>query len=205
MKNAWQLYFSRPNKRTVFLLTIGILILTLVSFVYFLTYNESRAGYTFNDPVLNLFEPVAISEFTFFITYFFSIYGIIISFRDPPLFIRLLQAYTIMTLLRMLCLYLLPLEAPESIIPLKDTFLQSTFYSGRENLKDLFFSGHTATIFLFAFGFKKRGMRQFFFAAGCSVGILVVAQHVHYSIDVIAAPFFAYVATRLQKKMRLFS
>lgn len=203
MKNAWQLYFSRPNKRTVFLFTIGILILTLISFVYFLAFNENRIGYVFNDPVLSLFKPFAVSEITFFITYFFAVYGIIISFREPPLFITLLQAYTIMTLLRMLCLYLLPLEAPESIIPLKDTFLQSTFYSGRENLKDLFFSGHTATIFLFAFVFRKKGTKMFFFVGACVVGVLVLIQHVHYSIDVLAAPIFAYVAIRVQKKLKL--
>lgn len=203
MKNAWQLYFSRPNKRAIFILTIVILAITLISFVYFLTYNENRIGYVFNDPVLNLFKPISVSEFTFFITYFFGIYGLIISFREPRLFVGLLQAYTIMTLMRMTCLYLLPLEAPPSIIPLKDTFLQSTFYSGRENLKDLFFSGHAATIFLFAFGFRKKGARLLFFVGACIIAVLVVAQHVHYSIDVLAAPIFAYLATFVQKKMRL--
>ena len=89
-----------------------------------------------------MFRPIAVSEFTFFVTYFLVIYGIIISFRDPFLFVGLLQAYTLMILIRMGCLYLVPLEAPISIIPLKDSFLQNSFYSGRENLKDLFFSGH---------------------------------------------------------------
>ncbi|HLC84079.1 MAG TPA: phosphatase PAP2-related protein [Bacteroidia bacterium] len=203
MKNAWQLYFSRPNKRAIFLFTLGILAITLISFVYFLTFNENRIGYVFDDPILNLFEPIAISEITFFITYFFAIYGIIISFREPALFVSLLQAYTIMTLLRMFCLYVVPLEAPVSIIPLKDTFLQSTFYSGRENLKDLFFSGHAATIFLFAFAFRKKGTKWLFFIGACAVGVLVVIQHVHFSIDVIAAPVFAFIAISIQKKVRL--
>ncbi len=202
MKNAWQLYFSRPNKRTIFLFTLVLLAITLISFVYFLTFNENRTGYIFNDPILNLFQPVAISEITFFITYFFAIYGIIISFREPALFVSLLQAYTIMTLFRMACLYIIPLEAPAAIIPLKDTFLQSTFYSGRENLKDLFFSGHTATIFLFAFAFRKKGTKILFFFGACLVGILVVLQHVHYSIDVVAAPVFAFLAIKIQKKVK---
>ena len=203
MKNAWQLYFSRPNKRTEFLFTIGILTLTLISFVYFLTFNENRFGYVFKDPILNLFEPVAISEVTFFITYFFAIYGIIISFREPALFVTLLQAYTIMTLFRITCLYVIPLEAPDKIIPLKDTFLQSTFYSGRENLKDLFFSGHTATIFLFAFAFRKIGIKIMFLFGASLVGILVIVQHVHYSIDVVAAPIFAFLSIKIQMKLKL--
>lgn len=203
MKNAWQLYFSRPNKRTIFLITLSLLILTLISFVYFLTFNESRTGYIFDDPILNLFEPIAISELIFFTTYFFAIYGIIISFKEPALFVGLLQAYTIMTLFRMFCLYVVPLEAPASVIPLKDIFLQSTFYSGRENLKDLFFSGHAATIFLFAFAFRKKGTKILFLTGACVVGIFVVLQHVHYSIDVVVAPFFAFFSIRIQKKIRL--
>ena len=203
MKNAWQLYFSRPNKRTEFLFTIGILTLTLISFVYFLTFNENRLGYVFKDPILNLFEPVAISEVTFFITYFFAIYGIIISFREPALFVTLLQAYTIMTLFRITCLYVIPLEAPDKIIPLKDTFLQSTFYSGRENLKDLFFSGHTATIFLFGFAFRKIGIKIMFLFGASLVGILVIVQNVHYSIDVVAAPIFAFLSIKIQMKLKL--
>lgn len=203
MKNAWQIYFSRPNKKIYFFLSIFLLTLTLVSFVYFLTFNENRIGYVFNDPILHLFEPIAVSEVTFFVTYFLAIYGLIISFREPALFVSLLQAYTIMTLFRMLCLYLVPLEAPATIIPLKDSFLQSSFYSGRENLKDLFFSGHTATIFLFAFAFRKKLTKRLFIVGACVVGLLVMAQHVHYSIDVMAAPVFAFVAIRMQKKLRL--
>lgn len=203
MKNTWQLYFSRPNKKIIFVTTIFLLTLILISFVYFLTFNENRVGYVFNDPILNLFKPVAVSELTFFVTYFLAIYGLIVSFREPALFVSLLQAYTIMTLFRMLCLYLLPLEAPASIIPLKDSFLQSSFYSGRENLKDLFFSGHTATIFLFAFAFRKKITKRFFLIGACIVGLLVVIQHVHYSIDVMAAPIFAFIAIRIQKKMHL--
>ncbi|MBL0328631.1 MAG: phosphatase PAP2 family protein [Bacteroidetes bacterium] len=203
MKNAWQIYFSRPNKRILFFLTLFFLVLTLTSFVFFLTYNEHRAGYRFDDPILELFHPIAVSEITFFITYFLGIYGLIISFRMPQLFVGLLQAYIIMTLLRMLSLYVIPLEAPSTIIPLKDTFLQSTFYSGRENLKDLFFSGHTATIFLFAFVFRKKKTKLLFFCGATFIGVFLVVQHVHYSIDVLAAPLFAYTAVLIQKKLRL--
>ena len=98
-------------------------------------------------------------------------------------------------------MYILPLESPASIIPLKDSFLQNSFYSGRENLKDLFFSGHTATVFLFAFAFKKRVLKLFFAIGGTVVGIFVVLQHVHYSIDVIVAPAFAYFSVYLQRKI----
>ncbi len=203
MKIAWQIYFSRPNKRIVFILSLLILSITLFSFVYFLTYNENRKGFVFNDLVLNSFQPINLSEYIFFITYFFAIYGLIISFKEPTMFVNLLQAYTIMTLVRMFCMYLVPLEAPVSIIPLKDSFLQTCFYSGRENLKDLFFSGHTATIFLFAFGLKKKVLKLFFAIGACVIGVLVMFQHVHYTIDVMAAPIVSFFAVWFQKKLKL--
>lgn len=203
MKIAWRNYFSRPNKKIVFICSILMLAITLLAFIYFLTYNENRIGYVFHDPILRLFNPVALSEITFFITYFFAIYGLILCFREPALFVSIIQAYTLMTLLRMMCLYAFPLEAPESIIPLKDTFLQACFYSGRENLKDLFFSGHTATLFLFAFGFRKNRLKWAFGIAASTVAVLVVLQHVHYSIDVIVAPLFAFFVIRIQRKLKL--
>ena len=108
MKLAWQVYFSRPNKRMVFILSIIMLAITLLTFVYFLTYNENRRGFAFNDPILNLFSPIALSEYTFFITYFLAIYGLILSFKEPAMFVSLLQGYTFITLARMLFMYLVP-------------------------------------------------------------------------------------------------
>ena len=36
-----------------------------------------------------------------------------------------------------------------------------------------------------------------FLAAAAGVGFSVLAQHVHYTVDVLAAPFFAYASVRL--------
>ncbi len=201
MQASWQQFFTRPNKKLYFFGTLFLLALVLVGFVYFLTFNEDRIGYKFSDPLLALFQPIPLSEIIFFLTYFFSVYGIIKCFREPALFLSLIQAYILLTLMRMFCMYLLPLEPPNSIMPLRDTFLQSTFYSGRANLKDLFFSGHTATIFLFVFVLRSTGFKILFALGGFAVGVMLVLQHVHYSIDVIAAPIFSYLAVRLQRKV----
>ena len=203
MKNAWQRYFERPNKKVIFFSTIITFALVLILFVNFLTFIEKREGFVFNDPILKLFDPISLSGPIFIVTYFLAVLGVILSIRDPFLFISLIQAYTIMIALRMLSIYLVPLNPPLSIISLKDSFLQSFIYSGRENLKDLFFSGHTATIFLFAFGLKRNHQRWFFTIGACVVGVLVLLQHVHYSVDVFAAPVFAFGAIFIQKKLVL--
>jgi hypothetical protein len=199
-QSGWNTYWKNRRNKGIVLLSLSALTLTLFFFVHFLTFNEARKGFVFKDPVLGLFHPYSLSEYTFFITYLLGVYGLIVCAQKPQLFVKLVQAYTIMTLLRMACMFLLPLEPPELIIPLRDSFLRSSFYSGRENLKDLFFSGHTATIFLFVFIFENIRFKWFYAVGATVVGMLLVLQHVHFSIDVAAAPVFAYLGVHLQKK-----
>lgn len=188
-----------PGKKAVLAGSVAALGVTLFAFLHFLTFNESRSGFAFNDPVLRMIRPLNFSGITFFITYLFCISGIVIALQTPHVFIRMVQAYTLMTLLRMLSLYVLPLDPPPGIIPLKDLFLQSSFYSGRDNLRDLFFSGHTTTLFMFAFALEKKRVKIMFALAAAAVGCLLIWQHVHYSIDVAAAPVIAYAVVRICK------
>jgi membrane-associated phospholipid phosphatase len=96
--------------------------------------------------------------------------------------------------LRMLTMYLFTFEPPMGIIPLEDP-VTAVFYPGGEPfLKDLFFSGHTATLVLFAFAMGPGRQRTALLLAALVVGGLVLVQHVHYTVDVLAAPFFAGLA-----------
>jgi hypothetical protein len=79
------------------------------------------------------------------------------------------------------------------MIPLSDPFAEY-FTAGSVMTKDLFFSGHTATLFFLFLITEKKILRYIFLCATMAVAILVLAQHVHYTIDVFAAPFFTYGA-----------
>ncbi len=58
---------------------------------------------------------------------------------------------------------------------------------------DFFFSGHTGLPFLLGFVFwREKKLRYFFFITSLVLGVSVLLGHVHYSIDVFAAPFMAY-------------
>lgn len=201
MKDNWQKYWQEKRNRTVLINSAAFLSVVLFCFLHFLTFIEGCKGYIFNDPILNLFAPIDLSLPTFIITYSFVLSGIIITFRIPGLFVKLVQGYAILTLFRIISLYSITLEPPAAIIPLQDIFLQSTFYSGRVNLKDLFFSGHTAILFLFAFDFKNRLLKRLFIFAGIVIGILLMLQHVHFSVDVFAAPAFAYFTILIREKI----
>ena len=58
---------------------------------------------------------------------------------------------------------------------------------------NLFFSGHAGFPFLMALIFwDKKFWRWFFLIATVAFGVAVLLAHVHYSIDVFAAPFIVY-------------
>jgi len=107
-----------------------------------------------------------------------------------------LQAYGLMVLIRTIAMYLVPLEPPETLLLLNDPFVQ-LFGKGEILTKDLFFSGHTATLFLLFLLTKNKILKIIFLMSAVTVGIAVLLQHVHYSIDVFIAPFVAYSAFKI--------
>lgn len=60
--------------------------------------------------------------------------------------------------------------------------------------KDLFFSGHTANIVLVGLLVDNLWLKRIMMIIAGFVGTFLIIQHVHYSIDVLAAPFFAVLA-----------
>lgn len=65
-----------------------------------------------------------------------------------------------------------------------------------------FFSGHTAFPFLMALIFwEKRAWRYSYLALSATFAASVLLAHVHYSIDVFAAPFMAYGIFEISRKL----
>jgi membrane-associated phospholipid phosphatase len=67
--------------------------------------------------------------------------------------------------------------------------------------KDLFFSGHTATLFLIFLYLPGQPARRVFLPVILTVAMLLLLQHVHYTIDVVAAFPFAYAAFRMVRHL----
>ena len=193
----WKLAFKSGSFTKKFIISFLILFTLLYFFALFLNYIENRKGHVFYDPVLNFIKPLDVSDFIFYITYGTSLIGLIYAITDPYKALQLCQMYTLLTLFRITTLFLLPLDPPETLIPLRDSILESTFYNGGTHVKDLFFSGHTATLFLFFYFSWDRSLKWLFFISSILVAIAVVVQHVHYSYDVIVAPLFAYISYRI--------
>jgi membrane-associated phospholipid phosphatase len=200
MMYNWKIALSNPYFRNRFFTSIIILSVILTAFAALLAYIETRQGHSFYDPILNFIKPRDVSDFIFFVTYSTAIIALIYASWSPYRFLHLMQMYGSLTLLRIITLFFIPLEPPTAIIPLRDEILTNTFYAGNQNLKDLFFSGHAATLFLFYFFTVDKVLKYVFLVAAIAVSVGIVVQHVHYSYDVIAAPIFAYIAYRIITK-----
>lgn len=197
----WKEYLSSKHFRTEFTVTVVLLAAVLFFFPKFLQFAEQRDGVVLPDPVLALFNPVNLTWLTFGLIYLSLIIAIITLINKPDKLLLALQCYTVMVLFRIAAMYLLPLEAPAKLLPLNDPFVQ-LFGTGKVLTKDLFFSGHTATLFLLYLITDNKKLKLIFLACTVVVALSVLLQHVHYTIDVFAAPFFAYGSFRLVIKIK---
>jgi len=195
-KSDWQTELANKNFRNLFVITIIVMAVTLTLFTNFLTMNETRAGFAFNDPILSLFAPIDLTWSTFTMIYGGLLTGLLIFIQKPRLLVQALLTYTILVLFRMMLMYSLPLDPPHDMISLADPFVE-LFGTGATLDKDLFFSGHTSTMFmLFLLSYKPK-MKWTFLIGTILVGLSVILQHAHYTVDVLVAPFVAYASYRI--------
>lgn len=196
IKDAWSSELQNKSFLPQFIISAISVIFGLFLFTRFLNFIEDRPGVVLPDPILQLFAPVDISWITFIIMYSTVLIAIISLLQSPKALILGLQSYVLMLAVRTLAMYSIPLEAPASILPLIDPMV-SEVGVGKLMTKDLFFSGHTATIYIMYLVSTKKTYKLMFLAATIIVGLAVIVQHVHYSVDVIAAPFFGYGVYRI--------
>jgi hypothetical protein len=74
-----------------------------------------------------------------------------------------------------------------------DPIVSSSTYEGIKITKDLFFSGHMVTAFCSYFAMPNRTLKVVFLLGSIALAILLIIQHVHYTIDILGA----YVAVFL--------
>jgi membrane-associated phospholipid phosphatase len=180
------------------LVTAPALAIMLFLLTRFLLWVEGRSGVVLDDPVLRMFAPIDVNWITFAIIYGGVTAGVVFLSRYPERFVLAFQSYVIMVAFRIIAMTLVPLDPPATPFPLLDPFVE-TFGTGVQLTKDLFFSGHTATLFLLFLVMPTRITRGIALLCVLSVACGVLLQHVHYSIDVFAAAFFAYAANAVAR------
>ncbi len=204
LSSVWKKQFANAKFRNLFIITITAIAVTLTLLTNFLSYNETREGFAYADPFLSLFQPINLTWSTFILIYCGLLTGIYIFIQRPIVLVHAFLTYTILALFRMVLMYSLPLDPPTDMISLTDPFVE-LFGTGKTLDKDLFFSGHTSTMFILFLLSYKPVVKKVFLVGTILVGMSVILQHAHYTVDVFVAPFVAYASYRISKHIVCFA
>ena len=197
----WKVFLELKRNRIELVITLLLLAVVLASLANFLNFVEARHGVVLPDPILNLFNPIDLTWLIFALIYISLVVAIVTLIKNPKQLIFAIQLYTLMVTVRIVAMYLLPLEPPAKIIVLNDPFIEF-LGTGQTLTKDLFFSGHTATLFVLFLVSEKKIIKIVFLISTIVVAISVLLQHVHYTIDVFAAVFITYACYKLLLKFK---
>lgn len=197
----WLLAVKDFSFRAKLIAGMFLLLIVVVALPSFFRYIELRDGYVLKDAVLNVLPTADVSIPIFAMIWSMVLLFIIRSISNPKLFITYLLGFLFLCICRIITLSLVPLEPPAGLTELRDPVTNFFYGSGQFITKDLFFSGHTATICLFFFCFHRKWDKIIALMCTIAVGFLVLIQHVHYSIDVLAAPPFTFLCFMLAKKI----
>lgn len=197
-KNAWA---SKTFKSKAIIGTL-LLLIVLVSFPKFFAIIELRNGINLNDSILEHLPSMDLSIPIFILIWSTALLLISRLIQSPSLFLQFLWSFLLLCVLRIITISIIPLDAPMGLIPLKDP-ISSLFYGGREVFitKDLFFSGHTATQFLMFLCLQKKTDRLITGITSIAIAVMVLLQHIHYTIDVLAAFPLTYMIYLIGKKI----
>ncbi|MFY7900440.1 MAG: phosphatase PAP2-related protein [Chitinophagaceae bacterium] len=195
-KTAWQNKIFRQR----FLISVICIISLMIFFPYFFQYIEERNGHQLQDIVLAKLPAVDVSIPIFAIIWGTGVFTTIRGIQNPQIVITFFWAFIGLSITRIGTILAFPLEAPINIIPLADP-ISNAVYGGKFITKDLFYSGHTATQFLMFLCLKNKFDKMLTLVSTLLIGGLVLLQHVHYTIDVLAAPFITYGCFLVAKKI----
>ncbi len=200
MEYSWKQVFQ-SNLKYLFLGTLIFLFvfqqINLHILVFFQHRPESIIPY---DPLLRFITPRPINFELNLFSYATLLLLLLYLLRQPRVLLIVLHALLMMWMLRWFTMYLLPLATPPHKVPLDDVIAYSHYTISR----DLFFSGHTATLVIMLCAIKNRWV----FIGAAMMTLVVIALlligHQHYLLDIICAPFFAVICYQASARLSQF-
>jgi hypothetical protein len=201
ISKEWEIHLQ--NK--VFRIYLGSTLFLFTMVVHFCTkwisILECRNGICFSDSLVQLFTPKDFSIPIFCITHSAMFLSIFFNLSSPFLLLKAFQAYSLVLMLRTFFIYVIPLEPPFGMLYLNDPLVG--FFLNNSNIvtKDLFFSGHISAMFVFIYFTQNKLLKSYLIYITPILAILLLWQHVHYTIDIVAAPFFAIFCCKITEKI----
>ncbi len=200
-QNNWTIAWQQPLFRKKIYAGVIILLIILIVLPFFFKFIETRNGSQLNDWLLNKLPAYNVSLAIFIFIWGATLLCLFRAFQTPGIFMVLLWGYIFLFISRMFTIWFFPLNAPLHLIALTDP-ISNTFYGRNYITKDLFYSGHTATVFLFFLCLEKKRDKIIALICSVAVGVLLIFQHVHYTIDILFAPLFTFICYKLAAKIR---
>ena len=155
VSGLWRAAWRTRAFRMRIVVTLPALVVVLFALSRFLLGIETRQGTVLSDPILEMFSPRDVTWVTFGFIYAGLVGGLLLLSRHPERCVLAFQAYVVMVVFRIIAMALTPLDPPATMVALKDPFVE-LFGTGTTLTKDLFFSGHTSTLFLLSWSCLRR-------------------------------------------------
>jgi PAP2 superfamily protein len=198
LRKNWRRTWNSSLQRAQII--IGSVLITIISCLLPTFFNtiEKRNGTILNDSLLSSIPAYDVSWAIFAIIWGVGFYALWRGIQKPSIYINYVWSLIFVCILRVLAISLIPLDPPKNLVVLTDP-LTAVFYGRSTITKDLFFSGHTSILFLIFLCLERKRDKMIALAATIVVAILLLVQHAHYTVDIIAAPVVCYGVFRFVK------
>jgi hypothetical protein len=193
-KQTWGSHIQRAQ------IIIGSILVVAISFMLpaFFNFIQKRDGVVLNDWVLSTIPAHNVSWAIFSIIWGTGLYALWRGIEKPTIYISYIWTFIFVIILRVLTISLIALDPPKGLITLTDP-LTGVFYGESNITKDLFFSGHTSILYMCYLCLERKNDKMVALAATLTVACLLLVQHVHYTIDIVAAFIIVYPVNKFVK------
>lgn len=194
IRQEWQTAWNIRGFRLRFITGIILVASILSAFPYFFQQIEQRQGVVLYDPLLALLPAHDVSVPLFIMIWSMSVLAVIRAVQNPRIFLVFIWSFLLLSVFRTLTITLVALDPPAGLIGLADPL--SNFFYGHDRFvtKDLFFSGHTSTMFLLYFCLTGRRDKKVALVITFGVALLLLIQHVHYTLDILGGFLFGWLS-----------
>lgn len=196
--DAWSRVWASRSFRNQLVLSILVFVAVALHNFHYLRLWQERPGILVNDLVLNQLPPLDFSALIFALEYSTILLVFVFVLPQPERLIKGIQIFALVFIARTMCIYLVPLEPPKDMVFLYDPMAE-LFLHAKDAVvtKDLFFSGHISALAALMLISGNVWVRRWAGMATVVVSVLIMWQHVHYSMDVAFAPIVSYMAYKL--------
>ena len=199
LNDSWKVTWQSRYKRWQIISGTVLMAAIIYTLPFFFAHIQKRKGAVLNDWLLARIPPHNVSVLIFALIWGMAILILIRTFKNASIYITYCWTLAFVCLVRFVTLSLVALDPPPGMVPLVDPISSLLYGNNLSITKDLFFSGHTTTMVLICLCLQKRRDKIIALIAAFAVACLLLVQHIHYTIDILASPVVVYPCYRLTR------